>query len=87
MVIHIDKNTWERFKTGDLVVDNTTDNLLSGSVTCSKIALEVYHKTAHINPEKGQACRFFYFDVLSFMGKVMFPAIVIRKSMLISITL
>ena len=72
MMVFIDERTWERFEADNLAIDPTTDNLLSRSVACSNITLEVYHRTADIDPENDFACRFFYFDVLSFTGKGIF---------------
>ena len=78
MVVFIEKSAWEGFESGNLVVDSTTENSLSRSVPCSAIAMDVYHKTADIDPENDLACRLLYFDVLSFTGKFLFQMKLIK---------
>ena len=68
--VFIDKNAWERFEAGTLTVNTMTQTLLSRSISCKAITLEVYQKTVHIDSENEVVCRLFYFEALSFTGKL-----------------
>ena len=66
----INKSAWKRFEAGTLTENIMTKTLLSRSISCSALTLEVYRKTMYIDHDRDAVCRLFYFDALSFTGKL-----------------
>ena len=70
VAVFINKSAWKRYEDGILSENNMTKSLLSESISCNDIILEVYREIVHTDLGSDEVCRLFYFDALSFTGKL-----------------